>query len=170
MEMSGWLMAPHHILDVWRFASVRPGALSVTTCGELVMPAWCADNLDSPDSVRQLFWVIIAANRIHIQFLRYMLTYLLTYLQMQQHNLVQHLVQAVAPSLWLMLVVLEMRPGLWTACPAISLAAVHTLVMQVPPVYKIVSFVTELKKLHVPSTLLITLYNNGWLQIVSRLV
>ena len=63
MEMSGWLMAPHHILDVWRFASVRPGALSVITCGELVMPVWCADSWDSPDSVRQLFWVIIAATR-----------------------------------------------------------------------------------------------------------
>ena len=55
-----------------------------------------------------------------------------------------------------MLVVLEMRPGLWTACPAISLAAVHTLVMQVPPVYKIVSFVIEFKKLNVPSTLRIS--------------
>ena len=75
---------------------------------------------------------------------------------MQQHNLVQHLVQAMGPSLWPMLVVLEMRPGLWTACPAISLAAVHTLVMQVPPVYKIVSFVIEFKKLNVPSTLRIS--------------
>ena len=51
MEMSGWLMAPHHIPDVLRFALVRPGALSAITCGELVMPVCCAGSWDSPDTV-----------------------------------------------------------------------------------------------------------------------
>ena len=58
---------------------------------------------------------------------------------MRQHNLVQHLVQAMAPSFWTMLVVLEMRPGLWTARLAVTLVAAHIPGMQVPPVYKTVS-------------------------------
>ena len=38
-----------------------------------------------------------------------------------------------------MLVVLGMRPGLWTARLAVTLLAAHIPGMQVPPVYKTVS-------------------------------
>ena len=40
-----------------------------------------------------------------------------------------------------MLVVLGMRPGLWTAHLAVTLVAAHIPMMQVPPVYKTVSSV-----------------------------
>ena len=38
-----------------------------------------------------------------------------------------------------MLVVLEMKPGLWTARLAVTLVAAHIPGMQVPPVYETVS-------------------------------
>ena len=53
---------------------------------------------------------------------------------MPQHNLVQPLVKALAPSLSTMLVVPEMSPDLWTAPLAVPLVAVHIPMMQVPPV------------------------------------
>ena len=37
--------------DVWRSVKTRTGALYVMICGMLVMPVWCADSLDSPDTV-----------------------------------------------------------------------------------------------------------------------
>ena len=51
MEMFDWLMAPQHILDVLRFASVRPGVLSVIMDGQLLMLMCCAGSWDSPDTV-----------------------------------------------------------------------------------------------------------------------
>ena len=50
----GWL-EELTILAVWRFALVRPGALSAITCGQLLMLMWYADSWDSPDTVSLLF-------------------------------------------------------------------------------------------------------------------
>ena len=37
--------------DVWKSVKTRTGALCVMIYGTIMMPAWCANSLDSPDTV-----------------------------------------------------------------------------------------------------------------------
>jgi len=59
---------------------------------------------------------------------------------MPQHSLVQHLVKALAQSLWQTLAVLEMKAGWQTAQLTLTLLAAHILMMPVPLVWHSVSY------------------------------
>jgi len=50
MQMSDWSVQ-WLTQVVWRFASLRPGALSVITCGQMTMQTLYADSWDSPGTV-----------------------------------------------------------------------------------------------------------------------
>ena len=61
LEISSWLVELA-IQVVWRFASVRLGALSAIACGELLMLMWYADSWDSPDTVSLLIKYPVHSN------------------------------------------------------------------------------------------------------------
>ena len=79
MEMSGLLMALQHILDVWRFVSVRLGAPSVIARGHLLMPMCCAGSWDSPDTVSPVqctyHVILIGSGSIDLQYSTMSLVY-----------------------------------------------------------------------------------------------
>ena len=46
METAGLLVGPMHMRAVSKFVKVARGALCVMILGPVLMPEWCADNLD----------------------------------------------------------------------------------------------------------------------------
>ena len=61
-----------------------------------------------------------------------------------------------------MLVVLEMKPGLWTAHLAVTLVAAHIPEMQVPPVYKTVSSILSSNLLFYVHRVIFIVCTMGW--------
>ena len=51
METAGLLVGPMHMRAVLKSVEVARGAPCVMTIGPVLMPEWCADNLDFPDLV-----------------------------------------------------------------------------------------------------------------------
>ena len=51
MEVSGWLEELGHMRDVWKFVWIEDGVQFVMMLGELWMPVWPADSLDTLDIV-----------------------------------------------------------------------------------------------------------------------
>ena len=51
MEVSDWLEVLDQMKDVWKFVWTADGALCVMMLGELWMPVWPADSLDTLHTV-----------------------------------------------------------------------------------------------------------------------
>ena len=75
METAGLLVGPMHMRAVSKFVEVAHGALCVMTIGPVLMPEWCADNLDFLQLVRTL---------VH-----HILTYLLTVRRIKDYHILE---------------------------------------------------------------------------------
>ena len=55
METLGWWEEPISMMDVWRFAGMKFGALCVMISGQLLMQRWLADSWDSLPQARHWY-------------------------------------------------------------------------------------------------------------------
>ena len=64
METAGLLVGLMHMRAVSKFVEVAHGALCVMILGLVLMPEWCADNLDFLQLVRTLLTYLLTLRRI----------------------------------------------------------------------------------------------------------
>ena len=64
METADLLVGPMHMRAVSKFVEVAHGALFVMIFGQVLMPEWCADNLDFLQLVRTLLTYLLTLRRI----------------------------------------------------------------------------------------------------------